>query len=163
MISCSDFIRFSSQEAAPLFNAKPRQGIAFLMRTQKFRTPEDVARFLLKGRDLNHSLIGEYLGDRTPRCDQILRAYLHLFDVTGLEFDDALQACLAKGLVLPTLPHKKRRILRRFGERYLEGNPGVEMSVNAAEDLAVSLVELRTILDMELAHGQVRAWTPLLY
>jgi brefeldin A-inhibited guanine nucleotide-exchange protein len=153
----------SSQEAAPLFNAKPRQGIAFLMRTQKIRTPEDVARFLLKGQDLNRNLIGEYLGDRTPRCDQILRAYLHLFDFTGLEIDDALQAFLEKGLVLPTLPHKKRRILRRFGERYLEGNPGVEMSVNAAKDLAMSLVELRTILDLELGYGQVRAWTPVLY
>ncbi|GAQ78795.1 hypothetical protein KFL_000190140 [Klebsormidium nitens] len=152
----------ASQEAAPLFNAKPRQGIAFLMQNEVFHEESAVARFLLKGADLNRGLIGDYLGDRTPRCDKILQAYLEPFDFAGLDIEDALEL-FDGGFVMPNLPHKRLRILRRFGERYLRCNPGlrsasepggglrVEFTPTMAADLAMCLLDLRaSVVDRSL-------------
>lgn len=116
------------------------------MQTPPFLTPDSVARFLLKGEDLNRQLIGDYLGDRTPRCAEILQAYLHLFDFAGLEFEDALESFLG-GFELPVLPHKTKRILGRFGERYVQCNPGGGMGLRAAGELAMCVVELRRVIE----------------
>lgn len=142
------------------------------MQTEAFQKSDAVARFLLKGADLDRGLIGDYLGDRTPRCDRILRAYLELFDFAGLDIEDALESFLG-GFDLPNLAHKRKRILRRFGERYLQCNPGfslasgsggsmeVELEPPLAADLAMCLLDLRaSVVDRSLSLEVSFSWLP---
>ena len=62
------------QEGLNLFNKKPLKGIAFLIKAGKLgSSPEEIAVFLRNGQGLDKSMIGDYLGDRDDKDDNVMK------------------------------------------------------------------------------------------
>ena len=99
--------RAEEAECILRFNRKPSAGIAYAAKCNHIdgTDPTDVARYLLKSKDLfDKTQIGEYLG-REPDYQQgfsqkVLHEYVRLLDLEGLQFDDAIRFFLS-GFRLP--------------------------------------------------------------
>ena len=106
--------RAEESEAILRFNQKPAKGIAYAAKCGHIdgEDPVDVARFLLKNKDvLEKTQIGEYLG-REPDYQggfsiRVLHEYVRLMDFSDLMFDEAIRFFLS-GFRLPGEAQKVR-------------------------------------------------------
>lgn len=74
------------------FNMDPKKGIEYLQGNGLLQaTPEDVAGYLYKGEGLNKTAIGDYLGEKNPFNEKVLRAFVELHDFTDLILVQALR------------------------------------------------------------------------
>lgn len=70
----------------------PKKGIEYLQGNGLLQaTPEDVAGYLYKGEGLNKTAIGDYLGEKNPFNEKVLRAFVELHDFTDLILVQALR------------------------------------------------------------------------
>ena len=66
------------------FNMDPKKGIEYLQEHGLLQaTPEDVAAYLYKGEGLNKTAIGDYLGEKNPFNEKVLKAFLQRIDEVG--------------------------------------------------------------------------------
>jgi hypothetical protein len=112
--------RAEESEAVLRFNQKPSAGIKYAAQCGHVdgKDPQDVARYLLKNKDIfEKTQIGEYLG-REPTYQEgfalkVLHEYIYMMDFTGLEFDDAIKYYLS-GFRLPGEAQKVRSTQSRL-------------------------------------------------
>jgi Guanine nucleotide exchange factor in Golgi transport N-terminal/Sec7 domain len=109
--------RAEEAEVILRFNQKPTAGIAYAAKCGHIdgENPTDVARFLLKNKDIvEKTQIGEYLGREAEYqngfCLRVLHEYVRLLDLSGLVFDDAIRFFLS-GFRLPGEAQKVRPML----------------------------------------------------
>lgn len=70
----------------------PKKGIEYLQEHGLLQaTPEDVAAYLYKGEGLNKTAIGDYLGEKNPFNEKVLKAFVELHDFTDLILVQALR------------------------------------------------------------------------
>eukprot|EP00547_Thalassionema_nitzschioides_P015313 CAMPEP_0194232056 /NCGR_PEP_ID=MMETSP0158-20130606/570_1 /TAXON_ID=33649 /ORGANISM="Thalassionema nitzschioides, Strain L26-B" /LENGTH=2053 /DNA_ID=CAMNT_0038964771 /DNA_START=104 /DNA_END=6264 /DNA_ORIENTATION=+ len=144
--------RAEESEAVLRFNQKPSAGIKYANQCGHIDAtdPTDVARYLLKNKDIfDKTQIGDYLG-REPTYQEgfslkVLHEYVNLLDFTGLLFDDAIKYYLS-GFRLPGEAQKIDRIMEKFAERYTNQNPTAFPTADVAFILAFSIIMLNTDL-----------------
>uniref|UniRef100_A0A7S1YBP5 SEC7 domain-containing protein n=1 Tax=Grammatophora oceanica TaxID=210454 RepID=A0A7S1YBP5_9STRA len=144
--------RKEESEAALRFNRKPAAGIKYAAECGHIDAsdPEDVARYLLKNKDVfEKTQIGEYLG-REPEYQggfslKVLHAYVNEMEFEGLVFDDAIRLYLSN-FRLPGEAQKIDRIMEKFAERFTTQNPSVFATADVAFILAFSIIMLNTDL-----------------
>jgi brefeldin A-inhibited guanine nucleotide-exchange protein len=128
------------------FNSKPEKGIDFLRVNQYVgQSAEDVAKFLKDTKGLSMTKIGEYLGSLKEANQQVLKAYVQLYDFTNQAFDEALRSFLG-GFRLPGEAQVIDRMMSYFGERYCACNASTFPSTDSAYVLAFSVIMLNTDL-----------------
>jgi hypothetical protein len=144
--------RQEESEVVLRFNRKPSAGIAYAVQCGHIDgdSPEEVARFLLKNKDvLEKTQIGECLGREAEYQNgfalRVLHAYVNMMDFSDLEFDEAIRYYLS-GFRLPGEAQKIDRIMEKFAERYTNQNPTVFPTADAAFILAFSIIMLNTDL-----------------
>lgn len=146
-----DFEQFESQrqrkklfaEGVRRFTQKPHKAIKYFIENGFLASDsvEDIASFLRENDSLDKAAIGEYLSGEK---DGALRhAFFSKSNFAGLSFVDALRSFLQL-FRLPGEGQKVDRFMLNFAERYVEGNPGVFETANAAYYLAYSTTMLNT-------------------
>lgn len=146
-----DFEQFESQrqrkklfaEGVRRFTQKPHKAIKYFIENGFLATDsvEDIASFLRENDSLDKAAVGEYLSGEK---DGALRhAFFSKSNFAGLSFVDALRSFLQL-FRLPGEGQKVDRFMLNFAERYVEGNPGVFETANAAYYLAYSTTMLNT-------------------
>ncbi|KAL6762063.1 hypothetical protein V8C86DRAFT_3013062 [Haematococcus lacustris] len=134
------------QEGIALFNKKPKKGIEWLQKEGMLgRSAEEVASFLAKTKDLDKTMIGDYMGERDDFHIRVMHAYVDNLDFVDVEFDTAIRLFLS-GFRLPGEAQKIDRLMEKFAERYLKCNPTSFKSADVAYVLAYSVIMLNTDL-----------------
>ncbi|CAI5972187.1 unnamed protein product [Closterium sp. NIES-64] len=132
------------QEGINLFNKKPKKGIDFLIKAKKLgEGAEEIVAFLRKTEGLDKTMIGDFLGDRDDMSIKIMHAYMDSYNLSGMDFDEAIRAVLL-GFRLPGEAQKIDRIMEKFAERYCRCNPKAFTSADTAYVLAYSVIMLNT-------------------
>ncbi|CAI5461026.1 unnamed protein product [Closterium sp. Yama58-4] len=132
------------QEGMNLFNKKPKKGIDFLIKAKKLgESAEEIVAFLRKTEGLDKTMIGDFLGDRDDMSIKIMHAYMDSYNLSGMDFDEAIRAVLL-GFRLPGEAQKIDRIMEKFAERYCRCNPKAFTSADTAYVLAYSVIMLNT-------------------
>ena len=144
--------RHEESEVVLRFRQKPTAGMAYAAKCGHLdgSDPGDVARYLLKNKDLlEKTQIGEYLGREVEYQGgfalKVLHEYVSRMDFSGLMFDDAIRFYLS-GFRLPGEAQKIDRIMEKFAERYTAQNPEVFPTADVAFILAFSIIMLNTDL-----------------
>ena len=127
------------------FNFKPKHGIKALLEDGFIpsASPVDVARFLITHDRLDKKALGEFLGEGDPASIAIMHAFVDHMDFTKTRFVDALRRFL-QSFRLPGESQKIDRLMLKFAERYLTGNPNAFANADTASVLASSVVMLNT-------------------
>jgi len=160
------------EEAAVLFNQKPKKGIELLIERVMERAAEEqgrtkaatgeeegeggeeervdpldeVVHFLHRhNASLNKTKLGEVLGEHDEQSTEIVARFIKYLDFTKMDFDQALRTFLSK-FRLPGEAQKIDRIMESFARRYHENNPGIFQNEDMAYMLAFSLIMLNTDL-----------------
>lgn len=88
-------------------------------------------------------MIGKYLGSPEERNLQVLQAYCHALDFSGMEIVNALRLLLSR-FRLPGEAQQIYRILEGFVKVFHQDNPNVFKSEDTAFTLAYSMLMLNT-------------------
>ncbi|KAK6506631.1 guanine nucleotide exchange protein for ADP-robosylation factor [Arthrobotrys musiformis] len=131
-------------ECARKFNTKPKHGIKALIEQGfiKSKEPRDVAEFLLSYNSiLDKGKIGEYLGEGDEENINIMHAFVDLLDFNRMRYVDALRRFL-QTFRLPGESQKIDRLMLKFAERYISGNPNAFANADTAYVLAYSVIML---------------------
>lgn len=147
----NDYEQFESQrqrkrlfaEGVRRFTQKPHKAIQFFYENGFLRSEsvEDVASFLRDNDTLDKASIGEYISGEKDGA--LRQAFFSRSNFAGLSFVDALRSFLQL-FRLPGEGQKVDRFMLNFAERYVEGNPGVFETANAAYYLAYLTTMLNT-------------------
>jgi brefeldin A-resistance guanine nucleotide exchange factor 1 len=133
--------------AAQRFNAEGPKSFKFLQSLKLVSDPLEptsLARFLKETPNLDHYLIGAYLGMPHDFNKQVLHEYASLFDFSGMRIDEALRIFL-ESFVLPGESQIIERIMENFARRYYSQNSASPIaSEDAAFVLAYSVIMLNT-------------------
>jgi brefeldin A-resistance guanine nucleotide exchange factor 1 len=103
---------------AAKFNEKQKAGIAYLASQNIIDNPDDpvsVAKFLKGTSRISKKVLGEFLSKKSN--EDILGAFLDLFDLTGKRVDEALRDLL-ESFRLPGESPLIERIVTSFSEKY---------------------------------------------
>jgi golgi-specific brefeldin A-resistance guanine nucleotide exchange factor 1 len=103
---------------ATKFNEKPKAGIAFLASEGIIENPDNpmcIAEFLRSTTRLDKKILGEFITKKGN--EEILNAFLDLFDFSGLRIDEALRLML-NTFRLPGESQLIERIVESFSEKY---------------------------------------------
>ncbi|KAL1305418.1 hypothetical protein AAFC00_002304 [Neodothiora populina] len=127
------------------FNFKPKRGIKVLLDGNFIasKSPTDIAAFLLSNDRLDKKALGEYLGEGDQENIAIMHAFVDLMDFTKTRFVEALRRFL-QSFRLPGEAQKIDRLMLKFAERYVTGNPNAFANADTAYVLAYSVVMLNT-------------------
>lgn len=146
-----DFEQFESQrqrkklfaEGVRRFTQKPHKAIKYFIENGFLASDsvEDIASFLRENDSLDKAAVGEYLSGE--KDGPLRHAFFSKSNFAGLSFVDALRSFLQL-FRLPGEGQKVDRFMLNFAERYVEGNPGVFETANAAYYLAYSTTMLNT-------------------
>ncbi|KAK6535031.1 guanine nucleotide exchange protein for ADP-robosylation factor [Arthrobotrys megalospora] len=131
-------------ECARKFNAKPKHGIKALIEQGfiKSKEPRDIAEFLLSYNSiLDKGKIGEYLGEGDQENIDIMHSFVDLLDFNRMRYVDALRRFL-QTFRLPGESQKIDRLMLKFAERYISGNPNAFANADTAYVLAYSVIML---------------------
>lgn len=134
---------------AAAFNAKPREGIAFLEReglvdgTSDAARAESVARFLKASSLVDKRLLGDYLS--RPDNLAVLSAFMGLFDFRGTDVAEAMRA-VCEAFRFPGEAQQIARITETFSHAYYASRPEGIRSEDAVYVLAYSIIMLNTDL-----------------
>ncbi|TKA80849.1 hypothetical protein B0A55_02350, partial [Friedmanniomyces simplex] len=137
------------------FNYKPKRGIKLLISDGFIPStdPTDIARFMLNNDRINKKSLGEFLGEGDEDNIKIMHAFVDLMDFTRTRFVDALRRFL-QSFRLPGEAQKIDRLMLKFAERYLAGNPAAFANADTAYVLSYSVIMLNT--DQHSAQVKVR-------
>lgn len=105
---------------ATKFNAKPKDGIAYLASQGIITNPDDpmlIAKFVKGTTRVDKRVLGEFISKKGN--DAILEAFISLFDFTGLRLDEALRQLL-HSFRLPGESALIERIVTIFSRHYIE-------------------------------------------
>ncbi|XP_050230369.1 ARF guanine-nucleotide exchange factor GNOM-like [Mercurialis annua] len=128
------------------FNRDPKKGLEFLQGVHLLPDtlePQSVASFLRYTAGLDKNLIGDYLGNHSEFCIQVLQEFAGTFDFHDMNLDTALRLFLGT-FRLPGESQKIHRVLEAFAERYYEQSPQILANKDAALVLSYSLIMLNT-------------------
>ncbi|GAB7356221.1 hypothetical protein MBLNU459_g7042t1 [Dothideomycetes sp. NU459] len=127
------------------FNFKPKRGIKVLLKDGFIPSdaPKDIAYFLITQDRLDKKALGEYLGEGDADNIAIMHAFVDHMDFTKTRFVDALRRFL-QSFRLPGEAQKIDRLMLKFAERYITGNPNAFANADTAYVLAYSVVMLNT-------------------
>ncbi|KAL9088934.1 MAG: hypothetical protein Q9165_005991 [Trypethelium subeluteriae] len=103
---------------ATKFNENPKGGIAFLASQGIIddpNNPHSVVKFLKGTARIDKKVLGDYLSKKSN--DELLNAFLDLFDFTGLRVDEALRQLL-NSFRLPGESQLIERIVTVFSQKY---------------------------------------------
>ncbi|KZV94082.1 hypothetical protein EXIGLDRAFT_673441 [Exidia glandulosa HHB12029] len=136
---------------ATKFNAKPKEGIAFLaghgllgpLDENRQPTPENIAVFLKNSPRLDKKLLGDWIS--RPDNEPVLIAYLKLFDFRGKHIADAMRELL-ETFRLPGEAQPIARITENFAKLYFASGPEYVKTEDAVYVLAYSVLMLNTDL-----------------
>uniref|UniRef100_A0A7S3A2K3 SEC7 domain-containing protein n=1 Tax=Rhodosorus marinus TaxID=101924 RepID=A0A7S3A2K3_9RHOD len=132
------------EEGVQRFNAKPKAGIDYLSSHGYLNaTAEEIAGLLKNVRDLDATVVGEYLGEADEISLEVMKTYTKSFDFGGMPFEDALREFLS-GFRLPGEAQKIDRIMEAFAGQFHEGNPTIFASKDTPFVLAYSTIMLNT-------------------
>ncbi|KAM7187343.1 hypothetical protein V8F20_011007 [Naviculisporaceae sp. PSN 640] len=134
-------------KAIGVFNFKPKRGIKLLLKEGFIPndTPQDIARFLMTEERLDKASIGEIIGEGEQKYIDVMHAFVDMMDFTKKRFVDALREFL-QAFRLPGEAQKIDRIMEKFANKYLEGNPNAFASAETPYTLAYSVILLNTDL-----------------
>ncbi|XP_046643979.1 cytohesin-1-like isoform X2 [Daphnia pulicaria] len=128
------------------FNMDPKKGIEFLLQQGLLQnTPQDIAAFLYRGEGLSKTAIGDYLGEKSPFHEQVLKAFVDLHDFTDLIIVQALRQFLWS-FRLPGEAQKIDRMMETFAQRYCQLNPNIFSNPDTCYVLSFSVIILNTSL-----------------
>ncbi|KAJ3194456.1 GDP/GTP exchange factor for ARF [Irineochytrium annulatum] len=136
------------REGAERFNAKPKDGIAFLQANGFLPDPVDpasLASFLKTTPSVNKTLLGDYLA--RPANLDVLKAFIQLYNFKGKRLDEALRLLL-ESFRLPGEAQQIDRILENFASGYFaaiksEADPEIA-DESSTFVLAFSIILLNT-------------------
>ncbi|XP_065352555.1 brefeldin A-inhibited guanine nucleotide-exchange protein 1 [Cloeon dipterum] len=136
------------EQGIEMFNAKPMAGLRFLEQNKLLnRDANGVAEFLHNEERLDRNTVGDFLGENSDYCKEVMCAYVDLMDFQGRDIVSALRSFL-EGFRLPGEAQKIDRLMEKFAARYWECNPndGIFASADTAYVLAYSIIMLTTDL-----------------
>ncbi|KAK3116433.1 guanine nucleotide exchange protein for ADP-robosylation factor [Teratosphaeriaceae sp. CCFEE 6253] len=141
--------------AIKAFNFKPKRGIKLLISDGFIpsSSPTDIAHFMLNTERINKKSLGEFLGEGDEENIRIMHAFVDQMDFTRTRFVDALRRFL-QSFRLPGEAQKIDRLMLKFAERYLAGNPAAFANADTAYVLSYSVIMLNT--DQHSAQVKVR-------
>ncbi|KAK3616385.1 guanine nucleotide exchange protein for ADP-robosylation factor [Elasticomyces elasticus] len=141
--------------AVKQFNFKPKRGIKLLISDGFIPSsdPTDIARFLLNSERIDKKSLGEFLGEGDEDNIKIMHAFVDQMDFTRTRFVDALRRFL-QSFRLPGEAQKIDRLMLKFAERYLAGNPAAFANADTAYVLSYSTIMLNT--DQHSANVKIR-------
>lgn len=105
---------------ATKFNESPKAGIAFLTSQGIIRDPDDpkcIAEFVKGTTRVDKKVLGEFISKRSN--EELLKAFIGLFDFRGLRVDEALRQLL-NSFRLPGESALIERIINVFSEQYYQ-------------------------------------------
>lgn len=130
---------------ASKFNENPKSGIAYLASQGIIEDPDNansVARFLRGTTRISKTVLGDFLSKKAN--DQLLKAFLDLFDFSNKRVDEALRDLL-NSFRLPGEAPLIERIVECFSEKYCSGvTPEGIAGKDAAHVLAYAIIILNT-------------------
>ncbi|KAL8699180.1 MAG: hypothetical protein Q9224_001529 [Gallowayella concinna] len=130
---------------AARFNEHPKSGIAFLASQGIIDDPDNahsVASFLRGTTRISKTVLGDFLSKKAH--DQLLRAFMDLFDFNGKRVDEALRELL-NSFRLPGEAPLIERIVEVFSEKYCSGaTPEGIAGSDAVHVLAYAIIILNT-------------------
>ncbi|KAL9039278.1 MAG: hypothetical protein Q9180_002625, partial [Flavoplaca navasiana] len=130
---------------ASRFNEHPKSGIAFLASQGIIDDPDNVhsvASFLRGTTRISKTVLGDFLSKKAH--DQLLRAFMDLFDFNGKRVDEALRELL-NSFRLPGEAPLIERIVEVFSEKYCSGaTPEGIAGKDAVHVLAYAIIILNT-------------------
>ncbi|CAL8577135.1 GDP/GTP exchange factor for ARF [Xanthoria parietina] len=130
---------------ASRFNEHPKSGIAFLASQGIIDDPDNVhsvASFLRGTTRISKAVLGDFLSKKAH--DQLLRAFMDLFDFNGKRVDEALRELL-NSFRLPGEAPLIERIVEVFSEKYCSGaTPEGIAGKDAVHVLAYAIIILNT-------------------
>jgi len=128
------------------FNMDPKKGIEFLLQQGLLHnTPLDIAAFLYRGEGLSKTAIGDYLGEKSPFHEQVLKAFVDLHDFTDLILVQALRQFLWS-FRLPGEAQKIDRMMETFAQRYCQLNTNIFSNSDTCYVLSFAVIMLNTSL-----------------
>ncbi|XP_065578705.1 cytohesin-1-like isoform X2 [Artemia franciscana] len=128
------------------FNMDPKKGIEYLVEHGLIQhTPDAVAAFLHGGEGLNKTAIGDYLGEKHPFNESVLKSFVHLHDFTDLILVQALRQFLWS-FRLPGEAQKIDRMMESFAQRYCQLNTNIFTSTDTCYVLSFAVIMLNTSL-----------------
>ena len=132
--------------AVKQFNFKPKRGIKLLVSDGFIASsdPTDIAQFLISSDRINKKALGEYLGEGDEENIKIMHAFVDCMDFTRTRFVDALRRFL-QSFRLPGEAQKIDRLMLKFAERYLTGNPNAFANADTAYVLGYSVLYHRVV------------------
>ncbi|KAI5368136.1 Putative Sec7 domain, mon2, dimerization and cyclophilin-binding domain, Sec7 domain superfamily [Septoria linicola] len=131
--------------AVRAFNFKPKKGIKLLIEEGFIPStdPTDIAKFFSGNERINKKSLGEFLGEGDEENIKIMHAFVDNMDFSRTRFVDALRRFL-QSFRLPGEAQKIDRLMLKFAERYLSGNPAAFANADTAYVLAYSVIMLNT-------------------
>jgi brefeldin A-inhibited guanine nucleotide-exchange protein len=125
------------------FNFKPKRGLKTLIAEGFIASSEhkDIAQFFLANERIDKTALGEFLGDGDEENIKIMHAFVDLMDFTKTRFVTALRRFL-QAFRLPGEAQKIDRLVLKFAERYVTGNPNAFANADTAYVLAYSVIML---------------------
>lgn len=130
---------------ATKFNESPRAGIAYLASQGIIDDPDNahsVASFLRGTTRISKAVLGDFLSKKTN--EQLLRAFMDLFDFNDKRVDEALRELL-NSFRLPGEAPLIERIVEVFSEKYCSGaTPEGIAGKDAVHVLAYAIIILNT-------------------
>ena len=130
---------------ATKFNENPKSGIAFLASQGIIDDPDNVhsvASFLRGTTRISKTVLGDFLSKKAH--DQLLRAFMDLFDFSSKRVDEALRELL-NSFRLPGEAPLIERIVEVFSEKYCAGvTPEGIAGKDAVHVLAYAIIILNT-------------------
>ena len=132
------------------FNAKPKDGIAFLIKNKVVsEDPLDIAKFLATTDKLDKHVLGNFLGKDNDYSIAILNVFASLFHYEKVPFDLALRA-FTNRFAMPGESQMIYRILERFSVYYSASNPQFD------KDKALILSYALIMLNVDLHSSKVK-------
>ncbi|XP_065898377.1 cytohesin-1-like [Dysidea avara] len=128
------------------FNAKPKDGIKYLVEEGLIKETSDaIAEFLYKEDMLNMVSVGEYLGENHDLNIEVLKKLVGLHKLDRLSLVDALREFLSS-FHLPGEGQKIDRIMEHFAQGYCAANPTLFSNSDTCYVLAYAIIMLNTSL-----------------
>ncbi|KAF1823337.1 uncharacterized protein K489DRAFT_193190 [Dissoconium aciculare CBS 342.82] len=125
------------------FNFKPKRGLKTLIAEGFIASSDhkDIAQFMLANERIDKTALGEFLGDGDEENIKIMHAFVDLMDFTKTRFVTALRKFL-QAFRLPGEAQKIDRLVLKFAERYVSGNPNAFANADTAYVLSYSVIML---------------------
>lgn len=132
---------------ATRFNENPKAGIAYLASNKIIDNPDDplqIAQFLKGTARISKKVLGEYISKKSN--EELLKAYIGLFEFDGKRVDEALRGLLGS-FRLPGESQLIERIVTVFTEEYCSSSdPSAVADQDAAFVLTYGIIMLNTNL-----------------